>query len=63
MVGRKGNTLVAAGDEPYALANDQNARLPEAEKLAKVKAALEGSGTGGAAPKAAPAPSAAPSGK
>jgi hypothetical protein len=63
LVGRKGNTLAAAGDEPYALASDQNAKLPEADKLAKVKAVLEGSGPGDAAAKAAPAPSAAPSGK
>ncbi len=41
LVGRKGNRLVGAGDEPYALAADQNAKLPEAEKLAKVKAVFE----------------------
>jgi hypothetical protein len=44
LVGRKGNTLVAAGDEPYALVSDQNAKLPEAEKLAKAKALLQGGG-------------------
>jgi hypothetical protein len=63
LVGRKGNTLVGAGDEPYALASDQNAKLPEAEKLAKVKAVFESAGAAEGGVKAPVAPSAAPSAK
>ncbi len=55
VAGRQGATVIAVGDEAYALAADAGARLAEAEKVAQVKAAL----AAGAAPTgAAPAPSA-----
>ncbi len=57
VAGRQGATVMVVGDEAYALAADAGARLGEADKIAKVKAALAAgaSGASGAAP--APAPS------
>lgn len=60
LVGRKGRVLAAAGDDVYALASDPNARLPEAEKFAKVKAVLDGAPASNITQANAPAPSAAP---
>src|SRR5262249_53864101 len=41
VAGRMGATIVVAGDEAFAVAADAGAKLGEADKLAKVKAALE----------------------